>query len=483
MIKVLVTLVIVNILLSLILLIRSPLLVSASSPSQQTSSAQVIHMTSDGFKPQTMEISWNTTVKFVNDDTQPHWPASNPHPTHEGYPGFDPKQPVSPGSSWSFVFDRVGKWRFHDHLNPHVLGTIVVTGEESSKSNPLRESSLKFIDGVKDLTSKISSFITTRFASSKAFVANNAELSNFKKLNNAEQIKSLQTLSDTQGPDKAWGFLKKEFVGQSNPSSVHDLAHLVGGLIFQKTGISGLNTCSEDFGFGCYHGFLDRAFAKSLADIPKAEAACHSLPNVGPYRSCVHGIGHGIASYYQDTDLKSALYSCQQLKDLAQFCYDGVFMEFARFAPQDTYSKDDLYKPCNDLDKQLGPIYTYDCGMDQAIIMSERFKMSFEDIAKVCLGWDSPSFQKGCVRRLGFMITFSNANFTPEKIVSACQKIGVDERIAGCAEAAAGNLIVYNTPGWQTISPGVCTLLPLSYQSECQQAVSQTIKDYGRDTI
>lgn len=84
-------------------------------------------MTENGYTPESTTIKQCTKVIFRNAGTTARWPASDLHPTHEIYPEFDPKEPVDPGKEWSFVFDRVGKWRYHDHLSPYIRGTIVVS--------------------------------------------------------------------------------------------------------------------------------------------------------------------------------------------------------------------------------------------------------------------------------------------------------------------------------------------------------------------
>jgi len=92
----------------------------------QTSNAVVIKITASGFNPKSVTIQKGDTVKFINNDSSPHWPASNPHPTHTDYPGFDALRPVPPGQSYSFKFERLGKFGFHDHLDPSLGGIINV---------------------------------------------------------------------------------------------------------------------------------------------------------------------------------------------------------------------------------------------------------------------------------------------------------------------------------------------------------------------
>lgn len=91
-----------------------------------TKSTFTVSMIADTFQPAKFTVPAGTVVTFVNNDSKPRWPASNLHPTHTIYPEFDPQQPVPAGKSWSFKFDRVGTWGFHDHLSPYITGTITV---------------------------------------------------------------------------------------------------------------------------------------------------------------------------------------------------------------------------------------------------------------------------------------------------------------------------------------------------------------------
>ncbi len=93
-----------------------------------TNKESVTIFVKDGsFDPATTTIKQCTDVIFQNVGPNSHWPASDLHPTHLIYPEFDPQQPVASGQSWNFVFDRIGKWRCHDHLHPQVRCIIEVT--------------------------------------------------------------------------------------------------------------------------------------------------------------------------------------------------------------------------------------------------------------------------------------------------------------------------------------------------------------------
>src|SRR5437867_13371474 len=100
----------------------------------------LVQMNERGFYPQTIEIGQGNSVIFLNTGNQPHWPASNIHPTHLIYPEFDPKKPILPNQSWTFEFDKAGEWKFHDHLNPLVTGTIIVKAVEGFSPPTISES-------------------------------------------------------------------------------------------------------------------------------------------------------------------------------------------------------------------------------------------------------------------------------------------------------------------------------------------------------
>ncbi len=94
-----------------------------SSPAQTT---EVI-MSDSGFTPTEAVIKKGSVVTFINNSSKARWPASAPHPTHTDYPGFDPLRGIAVGQSWSFTFDQIGLWKYHDHLQPTMFGSVTVT--------------------------------------------------------------------------------------------------------------------------------------------------------------------------------------------------------------------------------------------------------------------------------------------------------------------------------------------------------------------
>lgn len=86
-----------------------------------------ITLTKDGFVPDTLTIKKGQKVTFVTTTGSMFWPASNLHPSHLLYPEFDPLNPIAPDQVWTFTFEKVGEWKFHDHLAPYFTGVITVT--------------------------------------------------------------------------------------------------------------------------------------------------------------------------------------------------------------------------------------------------------------------------------------------------------------------------------------------------------------------
>jgi plastocyanin len=103
---------------------------SASTSSSATASPETSNLTvtydGSSFTPAILTIQKGQTVTFMNSSDESMWVASDPHPTHINYPQFDAKKDYKPGESYTFTFDRVGSWGYHNHEHSGVKGTIIV---------------------------------------------------------------------------------------------------------------------------------------------------------------------------------------------------------------------------------------------------------------------------------------------------------------------------------------------------------------------
>ena len=100
-----------------------------------------VEITLEGFVPKNLEIKQGDKVTWVNKLITESWPASAFHPTHTNYPGsstikcgtaeekntFDACRGLQKEESYSFVFNEVGNWEYHNHLQPSKSGKITVS--------------------------------------------------------------------------------------------------------------------------------------------------------------------------------------------------------------------------------------------------------------------------------------------------------------------------------------------------------------------
>lgn len=120
----------------------SPPTAQTTPPPQPPTGPNVVTYSDSGFSPKTLTIKKGATVVFFDGASDDVRVASNPHPIHNGYPTkggcvnstFDSCSNIAPGQSWSFKFDIVGSWGYHNHLNPSEGATIVVQATTASLS-------------------------------------------------------------------------------------------------------------------------------------------------------------------------------------------------------------------------------------------------------------------------------------------------------------------------------------------------------------
>jgi len=83
--------------------------------------------TNEGYSPKEITVKKGETIKFINMSDRRVWTASDEHPAHTIYPEFDQKTAAGRGNEYSFKFDKVGTWGFHNHSYAKHLGTVTVT--------------------------------------------------------------------------------------------------------------------------------------------------------------------------------------------------------------------------------------------------------------------------------------------------------------------------------------------------------------------
>lgn len=122
---------------------QSPLInpTNENPPAQEpVVKSNVVKYTDDGYSPSVLTIKVGQGVDFENNSSKNMWPASAMHPTHAVYSGttlsehcpdkenvtFDACKGIQPADLWTFLFNKPGTFKYHDHLNPSKTGTIIV---------------------------------------------------------------------------------------------------------------------------------------------------------------------------------------------------------------------------------------------------------------------------------------------------------------------------------------------------------------------
>lgn len=99
-----------------------------SSASKIASGTLTIKIMPDNtFEPTTAYVKVGTTITFLNDSDKPHGVISKSTPTDEGLSDFDSNGAFGPNESYTYTFDKVGRWLFHDTTNSAFGGAVVVS--------------------------------------------------------------------------------------------------------------------------------------------------------------------------------------------------------------------------------------------------------------------------------------------------------------------------------------------------------------------
>ena len=288
---------------------------AAPALAHETSGAdKVVHLTTEGFEPRSLEVEAGEKVVFENADVEGHWPASDDHPMHDGYPGFDPQKPVEPGKEWSFTFEKPGEWGYHDHMNPMLEGEIVVRGEGG------------ILASIGNLFAALLSVLPSGGDGAKE--APHEEVDQDRE----DPKKRYAALVRERDPRFALNQLGKDMEADEQLlRSCHPVVHEVGNVAYEKYGDFGeaMKYQDEVCNSGYVHGVIEERFARSDDVLSDMKTMCERY-EPGGYLAwqCYHGIGHGVM-YYTSNRLPEALEMCDAFEDDfgSSSCYNGVFME------------------------------------------------------------------------------------------------------------------------------------------------------------
>lgn len=444
----------------------------------------VVHVTREGFEPESVEVESGTTVVFENAGSEDHWPASDDHPMHDLYPGFDPGKPLRPNAEWGFTFDKPGTWKYHDHMNPYLTGEIVVQdvagddrGWVETEHGGLFSSIRTFFRGAYETA--VSALVPGEEASSTGEArgdetkkdASGGGSSGLSK-GEYESTKDRYTaLVRNQNPRVALDRLREET--ETNDAllrSCHPLVHDIGHEAYEKYGDFGkaMNYQDEVCNSGYLHGIIESHFSESDDVFEDMKTMCKRYAP-GSYSSwqCYHGLGHGVM-FYTGNDLPRSLDMCDGFEGAfsRSSCANGVFMENfnadQKLHLSEFLKESDPFYPCAEqAERHKADCYVY----------APTYYLSLEgnDYASAldrCSGAEA-GYESVCAFGVGMQAMKENLN-DPKLVESTCTS-GEPEQTAPCVR---GMVELYaNHHGSLDPARELCTRLETSNRPSCYVSV------------
>ncbi|MBI2108563.1 MAG: hypothetical protein HYT93_00075 [Parcubacteria group bacterium] len=390
-------------------------------PSKYESHPSVVVITDSKFIPQNTYVQTGETITFINKGTRKHWPASDEHVTHSNYPQtsprdclgslFDACRGLNPNEQWSFIYAFEGAWSYHDHLFPEMVGTVYVEAEEDRHT--------RLVDFKNKLA--FSSPFDSKKINDILVYLNKGK---FASLYSYEQKNHIIRLSN-KFPSIALKYLT--FVGFENGKQIvdtHSLAHIIGNSLFKKYGIGSLNYCTHEFTYGCQHGVITGFLLEHKNDIVTVENECVKMfsETIGNLSfsaiACLQGIAHPLL-IETDFNIKNTLLLCDGLSvGNRQYCYDGVFIEYAFFAKQDQLDKNNIWRTCATLPKE----HRERCAYFQPSLTRQILEMDFSQTKALCTSAPGADLKTGCVQGIGALIAHSAQ--TKAEMKELCNFVG-----------------------------------------------------------
>lgn len=388
------------------------------------SHVHTVTLSEQGFSPKNIVILKGDTVAFKSLTGKPFWPASNDHPDHTIYPEFDPGRLIMPPATWSFTFDKLGSWGYHNHVNPNMLGSVTVIAPNQ---------------------------VGTPITIEKPSADNCKQLPIAQKQQCWEQ--QLELMLEQQGLPAAFNFFVTLYNTEPEiPKECHGWGHVLGSAAYKQykeTGVLVIRPEASYCGYGYFHSFIGAmvedtgSFDGALDFCAQAEKVLGSELDPSLVRSnCTHGVGHGTSAWLLDdpenwghfqtvVDQGSAV--CRKLfteTEDKQNCFDGVFNEIAldlfndhyNFSMENYMKTNDPYWKCQEQQDELKtPCYLeisglfwkiFNLDLDAAMHYSVTHAQNLEErgpevVARIAADW----------------IQFDIVNDSFERNIKACRDI------------------------------------------------------------
>lgn len=291
----------------------------------------------------------------------------------------------------------------------------------------------------------------------------------FLALDYGKQSEIIRSMAE-KDPKAAWEYLKNNFIVNGQVvGNVHEFAHLIGNVSYEKSGFDGIKICDPAFAFGCFHGVTEKILLEQgLSSIKPIEEKCLSAfvsdQSVNS-ASCIHGIGHGVYTYEKE-DRKKALNDCDAVSEQNRsYCYDGVFMENSESSEASNFDPKNPWKFCDGLDER----YQMNCARYESLVFLDKSEESNGTLSLAgenCSLGSTSIMRETCSESLGYFVAERTiGNF--EEILKSCNEISNSQSKELCMKGGAIESVFQRYPGYNDTADKLCRMLASAQSGEC----------------
>ena len=438
----------------------------------------IIHVNEDGFEPNILTVEVGTEVIFENIGKSEHWPASDDHPNHTLFDGtsmeehcgrdtitFDSCGGIYSGEVWSFVFEKVGRHDYHDHLWPHLGGTIIVEEVRKNIFTRIIDVFMKFFEKFrKDSDEKLVTNLSDGNSTNEFYLKLKERYKNTTLDNDPKY--AIRTLEEES--------LKDERVY----ALCHDILHEIGRTAYVKYGsFSGATKFQSDFcNSGYIHGVFETYFESVEDPLTGLKEQCLEYASATGRAfdlwQCYHGSGHGFM-YFTGGDLDKSLALCEEGfgETLGVHCQNGAFMEIFNLEilakEKDFVNPDDPFIVCSER-KSKNECYPY-----IAVYFYHTQKVPFPDIFEKCSKAEF-GYRDLCVFGIGSEAMKRNMS-NPDAVAALCENARLKKDAESCISGAA-TMVMLNGGGSDSVGLNFCEKVSTERQDVCRGSVEETKK-------
>jgi plastocyanin len=310
--------------------------VTLSGRSQQLT--QQVVLSDSGFSPESITVKKGTTVIWKIEGKNPHWPASNFHPTHEEYPEtggclgskLDACRGLENGEKFSFNFNKEGTFGLHDHLYSAYTMTVIV--RENGQTSGIFEKLTAYFGKKESTSQELELLLSKNNYTPEQLAPVLKSRCQRKEVEDdfACYARDLEKVVIVHGREHAIDTLYAIQKIDDRAKNCHFLAHGIGwGTYkrdpkkFQESIASSSPLCS----YGEQMGIIEQY----VSNLPSGKFGKEDVPNIcgeKPRSDCNHAVGHMVLVYTKG-DYDKAVDFCYALEDKLQrgHCLSGVMME------------------------------------------------------------------------------------------------------------------------------------------------------------